>query len=89
MLSDTSNRPASRCGAWGINFLRSVRRKNEDSLWTGWKFNQGLFRLQNAGLLVGISDVAQACGYSDHSAFTRQFRATVGLTPTAFRRAFR
>lgn len=45
-------------------------------------------RLLREGRL-GISDVAQACGYSDHSAFTRQFRATVGLTPTAFRRAFR
>jgi AraC-like DNA-binding protein len=32
-----------------------------------------------------IAQVAQACGYSDHSAFTRQFRATVGLTPRAFR----
>jgi AraC-like DNA-binding protein len=32
-----------------------------------------------------IAGVAQACGYADHSAFTRQFRATVGLTPRAFR----
>lgn len=32
-----------------------------------------------------IAEVAQACGYSNHSAFTRQFRATVGLTPGAFR----
>ena len=51
-------------------------------------------RLESAARLLregrlGISDVAQACGYADHSAFTRQFRATVGLTPTAFRRAFR
>jgi AraC-like DNA-binding protein len=34
-----------------------------------------------------IADVAQACGYSDHSAFTRQFRAVAGMTPSAFRRA--
>jgi len=32
-----------------------------------------------------IAEVAHACGYGDHSAFTRQFRATVGLTPRAFR----
>lgn len=32
-----------------------------------------------------VAEIAQACGYSDHSAFTRQFRATVGLTPRAFR----
>ena len=34
-----------------------------------------------------IADVAQACGYSDHSAFTRQFRAVAGMTPRAFRKA--
>jgi AraC-like DNA-binding protein len=34
-----------------------------------------------------VADVAQACGYSDHSAFTRQFRAVAGMTPSAFRRA--
>jgi AraC-like DNA-binding protein len=34
-----------------------------------------------------IADVAQACGYADHSAFTRQFRAVAGMTPRAFRRA--
>jgi len=33
-----------------------------------------------------VTTIAQACGYADHSAFTRQFRATVGLTPSAFRR---
>ena len=34
-----------------------------------------------------IADVAQACGYADHSAFTRQFRAVTGMTPRAFRKA--
>ena len=34
-----------------------------------------------------IASIAYACGYSDHSAFTRQFRATVGLTPSAYRAA--
>lgn len=32
-----------------------------------------------------VAGIAQSCGYADHSAFTRQFRATVGLTPRAFR----
>ena len=27
---------------WGINFQRTVRRKNEDSIWMGWGRNQGL-----------------------------------------------
>lgn len=34
-----------------------------------------------------IASIAYACGYSDHSAFTRQFRATVGLTPSGYRAA--
>lgn len=32
-----------------------------------------------------IVDIAAACGYGDQSAFTRQFKATVGLTPRQFR----
>lgn len=39
-------------------------------------------------LLAGdtsITDVATRCGYNDHSAFTRQFKATVGLTPSQYR----
>jgi PAS domain S-box-containing protein len=32
-----------------------------------------------------IAGIALACGYGDQSAFTRQFRATVGLPPAAYR----
>lgn len=32
-----------------------------------------------------VADVAQACGFYDHSAFTRTFRALTGVTPTQFR----
>ena len=48
--------------AWGINFQRTVRRKNEELLWMGHERNQGLRRMSNAGLLVGISDVTQGRG---------------------------
>jgi AraC-like DNA-binding protein len=34
-----------------------------------------------------IATVALDCGYSDQSAFTRQFRQTVGLSPTRYRAA--
>ncbi len=34
---------------------------------------------------LSITEVAAACGYNDHSAFTRQFRATVGVTPSSYR----
>jgi len=29
--------------------------------------------------------VAASCGYSDHSAFARQFKATIGMTPSQYR----
>lgn len=48
--------------AWGINFQRTVRRKNEESVWTGHLRNQGLRRMSNAGLLVGLTDVTQGHG---------------------------
>ena len=47
---------------WGINFQRTVRRKNEESLWMGWLRNQGLTRMTNAGLLTGIDNVSQGLG---------------------------
>lgn len=34
---------------------------------------------------LSITEVAAACGYHDHSAFTRQFKATVGMTPSEYR----
>ena len=49
--------------AWGINFQRTVRRKNEESVWTGHLRNQGLRRMSNAGLLVGLREVTQGHGF--------------------------
>ncbi|SEJ65055.1 hypothetical protein SAMN05192553_10761 [Cyclobacterium xiamenense] len=51
-----------RNDAWGINFLRTVRRKNETSLWMGHQRNQGIERPQNAGKLRGLSDINQGIG---------------------------
>ena len=33
-----------------------------------------------------IIEVAHACGFSDHSAFTRAFRSATGVTPSQFRK---
>lgn len=52
-----------RAPAWGINFQRTIRRKNEENLWTGHLRNQGLRRMSNAGLLLGIRDVSQGRGW--------------------------
>ncbi|MCX5538288.1 AraC family transcriptional regulator [Paraburkholderia sp. CNPSo 3076] len=46
-------------------------------------------RLDAASVLLAsdlsITDIATQCGYNDHSAFTRQFKATVGVTPSQYR----
>ena len=47
---------------WGVNFQRTISRKNEVSLWMGWPRNQGLNRMSNAGLLTGIEGVNQGRG---------------------------
>jgi len=67
--------------AWGINFQRTIRRKNEENLWTGHERNQGLFRLSNAGLLVGISDVTQGHGLDVKPYATVSSFAAPGAAP--------
>jgi hypothetical protein len=47
---------------WGANFQRTVKRKNEESLWTGWLRNEGLTRMSNAGRVNGIDDISQGIG---------------------------
>ena len=47
---------------WGANFQRTVRRKNEESLWTGWLRDEGLTRMSNAGRIGGISGISQGIG---------------------------
>lgn len=48
-------------------------------------------RLEHAHRLlhtdIPITDVALQCGYTDHSAFTRQFKALTGFTPRQYRQA--
>ncbi len=48
--------------AWGINFQRTVRRKNEESIWNGFARNQELRTMSNAGLLTGVSEVNPGIG---------------------------
>jgi hypothetical protein len=52
----------STASAWGINFQRTVRRKNENSLWTGYALNQGLARMSNAGRVEGLTGISQGLG---------------------------
>jgi len=48
--------------AWGANFQRTVRRKNEESYWTGWRRTEGLNRMANAGRIEGLSGITQGIG---------------------------
>jgi hypothetical protein len=47
---------------WGINFQRTVRRKNEELVWSGYRRNQGLLRPQHAGRLTGMRGMSQGLG---------------------------
>ena len=47
---------------WGINFQRTIQRKNEVSIWSGWRRTEGIWRLTNAGRVTGISNVSQGSG---------------------------
>ena len=33
-----------KINSWGINFQRTIRRKNEEILWSGHKRNQGIYK---------------------------------------------
>lgn len=47
---------------WGINFQRTIRRKNEETLWSGHGLNQGLFLPVYAGELTGLDELSQGLG---------------------------
>ncbi|HKC13614.1 MAG TPA: DUF5916 domain-containing protein [Vicinamibacteria bacterium] len=47
--------------AWGFNVERLIRRKNEDTLWSGWSRAQGgLHRVSQAGRLEGLSGLPRS-----------------------------
>jgi len=72
--------------AWGVNFQRTVRRKNEESLWTGHERNQGLRRMSNAGLLVGIRDASQGRGLDLRPYVSANVAEAPGRVPAVDRR---
>ena len=47
---------------WGINFQRTIRRKNEEILWRGYRRNQNHRDPINAGRLVGLEGMSQGIG---------------------------
>ena len=47
---------------WGINFQRTIRRKNEEILWRGYRRNQNHRDPVNGGRLVGLQGMSQGIG---------------------------
>ena len=47
---------------WGINFQRTIRRKNEEILWRGHRRREGLRSPVYAGRLTGLTGLSQGLG---------------------------
>jgi AraC-like DNA-binding protein len=77
---------AARAGLSVAQFERHVHRLFELTP-RQWLLSR---RIERAMSLVGsgssVSQIAQACGFSDHSAFTRAFRRHVGVAPRDYMR---
>ena len=52
--------PASN--TWGINFQRTIRRRNEEIMWRGYRRNQSLREPIHAGRLTGLQGMSQGIG---------------------------
>ena len=49
-------------GNWAVNFRRTLRRANEESLWSGHRRSQGLMRTLYAGRVTGLTGLSQGRG---------------------------
>ena len=47
---------------WGINFQRTIRRRNEEIMWRGYRRNQSLRDPVHAGRLTGLEGMSQGIG---------------------------
>lgn len=77
---------AARSGMSTYRFSRRIReifQITPNQLITRIRINAASELLRTTELRV--AEIAQRCGYCDQSAFTRQFRAVCGLTPTQYR----
>ena len=51
-----------RLDTWGINFQRTIRRRNEEIQWSGHRRNQPLTQPVHAGRLTGLGGMSQGLG---------------------------
>lgn len=47
---------------WGVNFQRTIRRKAEESVWSGYLRNEGVAHMPSAGRLQGLTGISQGLG---------------------------
>ncbi len=64
--------------AWGINFQRTIRRRNEEIMWRGWLRNQTLFNPAFAGRLEGLQGLSQGIGLELRPYVTGNYRNQPG-----------
>lgn len=77
---------SEQAGVHPVHVSRSFRRL----LGCTFREHLTLIRLNRATdllkwSLTGITEIALACGFSDHAHFTRTFKRLTGVTPTAYR----
>ncbi|MFW6200821.1 MAG: DUF5916 domain-containing protein, partial [Gemmatimonadota bacterium] len=67
-----------RQDTWGINFQRTVRRRQEEILWRGWRRNEGLFSPVHAGDVTGLQGMSQGLGLEAVPSAIQSWRRTPG-----------
>ncbi len=73
--------------SWGINFQRTIRRRNEEILWRGHRRNEGLFRPVYAGRLTGLRNLSQGLGLEARPSAVASWRNVPdNADPTTFPR---
>lgn len=86
-LQQTPASLAKSAGLSSVRFARLIRRifrLTPSQLITQARLATASEMLRNGD--ASIIEVANACGFSDQSAFTRAFRGATGLTPTQYRK---
>ena len=72
---------------WGINFQRTIRRTNEEILWTGHRRDEGLFQVIHAGDLTGLQGMSQGLGLEARAAAIGGWRTVLANPdPTTYQR---
>lgn len=87
-LDATPAKLAKTAGLTPVRFARLIRRIFR--LTPSQLITQARVHTASEMLLGGecsIIEIAHACGFTDHSAFTRAFHSATGFTPTQFRKS--